>query len=585
MASDLTKLSSMARGGRSWRIARWVPSVLLMLVLGWLVVVPLVLVLVSSFRPTGFPVDPGWTLQNYIDTYASATFWRLVANTTIFAVGSTLMALVLGIVIAWLVERSDMPMRGLVRVLVILPMATPPVLMAIGWVMLLSPRTGAFNQLMQYVFGLENAPLNIFSLPGMIFVEGLALVPSTFLILSPSFRNMDPSLEEASFASGASLWTTIWRVFLPLLAPTILAAAVFLLIVGFLVFDIPGTIGMPVGIFVLSSQVVYLATDSPSGLPEYGLISAMAVFFLVIVLTLAWGYQRFIRRQGRFVTLTGKGYRQRPVALRRWRWPAFGLVAVYFFLAVAAPMAILIWTSLTPYQAPISWAMLEKLTLANHVDFFANRRALKAALNSITIAVVSASAVALLSVIVSWVVIRSRAPGRKLIDALSFLPIAIPGTLIGVGLIYVYLTINIIPVYGTIWIIAIAYSTNYLSFGSRATHGVMLQFHSDLEDAARTCGARWLRTMRRIIVPLAFPVIAAVWIWVLAHAMRELTSALMLQGADNTTLPVLLWGYWTGGEPNKAAAVGVWLVLAMLLIVSAWQFMAARGRSTMGGGR
>jgi iron(III) transport system permease protein len=562
------------------QLLRWLPSLSLGALLSWLVLVPLALVLVSSFKPTGFPSDKGWTTGNYSDVYLSAEFWELVGNTVQFAIGSTLMALTLGTVIAWLVERSDLPMKGLVRALVILPMATPPVLMAIGWVMLLSPRTGALNDLAQFLFGLEEAPVNIYSMSGMIFVEGLALVPSTFLILSPAFRNMDPSLEEAAFTSGAGLFTTIRRIFLPLLAPTILAAAVFLLIVGFLVFDIPGTIGMPVGIFVLSSQVVYLANDAPGGLPEYGLISAMAVFFLVIVLTLAWSYQRYTRMQGQFVTVTGKGWRARPVRLGRWRWPAFAMIGFYFLLAVAAPMAILVWTSLMPYQAGVSLDMLEKVTLANHADFFSNRRAVQASLNSVLIAVASATAVALLSVLVSWVVIRSKAPGRKVIDALSFLPIAIPGTLIGVGLIYVYLTINFIPVYGTIWIIMIAYTTNYLSFGSRATHGVMIQLHTDLEDAAKTSGAGWWRTMRRIIVPLAFPAIAAVWIWVLAHCMRELTSALLLKGAHNTTLPVLLWGYWSGGEPNKAAAIGVWLVLAMLVCVAGWQVLASRGRAS-----
>ncbi|MEQ8710597.1 MAG: iron ABC transporter permease [Rhodospirillales bacterium] len=563
-----------------WRLARWVPSLSLGVLLAWMVLVPLALVLISSFKPTGFPSDKGWTTENYSDVYFSAEFWELVGNTVQFAFGATIMALSLGALIAWLVERSDLPMKGLVRALVILPMATPPVLMAIGWVMLLSPRTGAINDLLIYLFNLDSAPINIYSMGGMIFVEGLALVPSTFLILSPAFRNMDPSLEEAAFTSGAGLFTTIRKIFLPLLAPTIMAAAVFLLIVGFLVFDIPGTIGMPVGIFVLSSQVVYLANDAPGGLPEYGLISAMAIFFLVIVLTLAWSYQRYTRLQGQFVTVTGKGWRPRSVALGKWRWPAFTMIAVYFLLAVAAPVAILIWTSLMPYQSGVSLDMLEKATLANHIDFFSNRRAVQSSINSVLIAIAASTAVALLSVLVSWVVIRSKAPGRKIIDALSFLPIAIPGTLIGVGLIYVYLTINFIPIYGTIWIIMIAYTTNYLSFGSRATHGVMIQLHADLEDAAKTSGAGWWRTMRRIIVPLAFPAIAAVWIWVLAHCMRELTSALLLAGANNTTLPVLLWGYWSGGEPNKAAAIGVWLVFAMLICVAGWQIMASRSKSS-----
>jgi iron(III) transport system permease protein len=559
--------------------SRWLPPLLLGGLLVYLVVVPLVILLISSFSPTGFPMDPGWTAKHYIDTYFDARFWTLVGTTAQFAVGSMLGALAIGIVMAWLVERTDLPYRGLVRVLVILPMATPPVLLAIGWVMLLSPRTGAINEALQGLFGLESAPFDIFSMSGMIFVESLSLVPSTFLILSPAFRNMDPNLEEAAMTSGAGFFTMLRRIILPLLAPAILAAAVFLLIVGFLVFDIPGTIGMPVGIFVLSSQIVYLANDAPSGLPEYGVISAMAVFFLIILLLLAWGYQQMTQRASKFVTVTGKGFRPRVLPLRGWRWPAFGFVCLYFFLATLAPMAILVWTSLMPWQAGVSLDMLPRMTLANHEGFFGNSRAVMAAQNSVVIAVMAATAVALLSVLVSWVVVKSKARGKKLIDGLAFLPIAIPGTMIGVALIYVYLTMSsLIPIYGTVWIIAIAYTTNYLSFGSRATHGVMFQLHDDLEDAARASGAGWARTMRRVLIPLTMPAILAVWIWVMAHCMRELTSALLLHGRDNTTLPVLLWGYWTGGEPNKAAAVGVWLVIAMLVMVTAWQLMARRGR-------
>ena len=233
-----------------------------------------------------------------------------------------------------------------------------------------------------------------------------------------------------------------------------------------------------------------------------------------------------------------------------------------------------------PYQAPVSLEMLAKVTFANHEAFFSNRRVIQATQNSVVIAIVAATFVALLSVLVSWIVVRSRAAGRCFIDALAFLPIAIPGTMIGVALIYVYLSLNFIDIYGSVWIIVVAYVTTYLSFGSRATHGVMAQLHQDLEDAARTSGAGWLRLMRRIIVPLAFPAVLAVWIWVLAHCMRELASALLLQGGDNRTLPVLLWNYWSGGEPNKAAAVGVWLVAALLVVVSLWQFMVERGRRT-----
>ncbi|MEQ9812624.1 MAG: iron ABC transporter permease [Azospirillaceae bacterium] len=561
----------------NWRQSgAWMPVLGVGALLVWLVVVPLILLLISSVRPTGFPTDPGFTLQHYVDTYTDRRFWELAGNTAIFAVGSTLFALLIGITLAWLVERTDMPLKGLVRTMIILPMATPPVLLAIAWVMLLSPRTGEINALLSALFGFEDAVFNIYSLTGMIFVEGLSLVPSTFLILSPAFRNMDPSLEEAAMVSGAGIGTLLRRVVLPLLTPAILAAGVFLLIVGFVVFDIPGAIGLPAGIFTLSSRIYYLAHENPTGLPDFGQISAMAIFFLGGLILMAFGYQHYTRRASRFTTITGKGFRPRSFKLRGWRWPAFAGAAFYFTLAVLAPLAILLWTSFMPYQTGISADAVGLLTTDNHETFFSNRFAVRATTNSVTIALVAATVVALVSLLVSWIVVKSKAPGRKVIDILSFMPLAIPGVLIGLALIYVYLTVNFLPIYGSIWIIVIAYITTYLSFGSRTTHGVMLQIHNDLEDAARTSGAGWGRTMRRIVVPLAAPAIAAVWVWVLAHCMRELSSALMLQGRTNETLPVLLYGYWTGGEPNKAAAVGVWLILALLIVVGVWQFLTRR---------
>ncbi|MWD29008.1 ABC transporter permease subunit [Aquicoccus sp. SCR17] len=564
--------------GRSFAFEKWLPSLLMLGLLAYLVLVPLVILLVSSVKPTGMPLDPGWTLDHFAETYSDPAFYRMAGTTFIFAIGSAMGALTIGILMAWLVERTDLPARGFVRVMILLPMATPPVLLAIAWVMLASPRTGFFNEILSPLMGEGRHLFDIFSMQGMIFVESLSLAPTTFLILSPAFRNMDPNLEEAARTSGAGIFTMIRRVMLPVLFPSLLAATGLLLMFGLLVFDIPGTLGMPVGIFVLSSQIVYLVNDAPGGLAEYGPISAMAVFFLVILLMITWGYRRATRNASRYVTMTGKSFRIRPYKLRRWKAPAVTFVSLYFFFATIAPIAILIWTSLMPYQAGVSLDMIPKMTMANHMAFFANSRAMSAAQNSVIIGGLAATIVALLSVLVSWLVIRSKAPGRNLIDLLSFLPLAIPGTMIGVALTYVYLTLGSLPIYGTIWIIVIAYVTTYIAFGTRTTHNVMLQLSPELEEASRASGAGWFRTMRRVVVPLTLPAIVAVWIWVVSHCLRELSSALLLQGFDNKTVPVLLWGYWTGGEPNKASAVGLWLILAMIILVSAWQILSARGR-------
>jgi iron(III) transport system permease protein len=549
------------------------PVVLTGALLAWLVLVPLGVLVVSAFKPTGLLRDSGFTLDHLVETYGSAQFWRLVGATLQFALGSTAMALLLGGALAWLVERTDLPAPGLVRALVILPMATPPFLLAISWIILLSPRTGMVNTLLMGALGLDAPPFNIYSLGGMIFVEGLALVPSAFLILAPAARNIDPALEESALVAGAGTGRLLLRVILPLLLPALAGTAIFLLIVSLVVFDVPGTIGMPSRIFVLSSQIYSLVADSPRGIPEYGKVSAMALMFAVLLLVLTLAYHRLMRSANRFATVTGKGYRPRPFPLGRLRWLAIGGVALYFLCAVAAPLVVLVWTSLMPFQAPLSLAAARMATLANHREFFANPFIEAATVNSIIVAVVASTAVAGLSLVTAWISIRSRMPGRRLIDALAFLPLAMPGVLIATALIYVYLAVKLVPIYGTIWIIAVAYLTIYLSFGSRTMNGVVLQLHPELDEAARMSGAGLLATVRRVILPLAAPGLAAVWIWVLAHCLRELTAALMLQGADNATLPTLLYSYWSGGETTKAAAVGVWLVIGLIAVVAAWQLL------------
>mgnify|MGYP000647164236 CR=1 FL=1 len=548
----------------------------LLLLLFYLVAVPLALLLVASFTPTGLPLDPGWGVVHFRSVYGDPGFYALVGNTVVFALGCTVGALLVGGVLAWLVERTDLPFKGTARVTIALPMVLPPFLLAMGWALLASPRNGSLNELFKLLFGIDQGPLNIYSLGGMVFVETLALVPSVYLILSSAFRNMDPALEEAAMTSGARWPQMIRRIFLPMLAPALLAAAAYLLIVGFLVFDVPGTLGLPVGIFVVSSRIVYLATDQSGGTAAYGQIAAIGVTFLLLLLTLAWAYRRLTAQASRFVTVTGKGFRPRELKLGALTPLALGLVALYFVLSVVAPLGLLLWTSLTPYLAPVSWEMVPKLSLDQHIALFDNKRLGAASWRSVWISALSATIVTTIALLVAWAVLRGKGRGRQLIDTLSFMPLAIPGTMIGMALVYVYLTLSFIPVYGTAWIMVIAYVTVYLSFTSRAANATLIQLHPELEEAARTSGGTPAYTIWRIVLPLMLPALAGAWVWVVAHVMRELSTALLLQGDDNATVAVQLWSYWSGGEPNKAAAVGVWLVLAMTVVTIGWQWLSAR---------
>ncbi len=552
------------------------PVVVVLMILAYLVLVPLGILVVSSLTPSGLPFDPGWTFRNYLTVYGDPDFWMMVWTTIKFAIGSMLGAMLLGVALAWVVERTDLPGKQALRICLTLPMAIPPFLLAIGWILLLSPRIGFINTLIQDLTGLEDFSINIYSLGGMIFVQAISLVPSTFLILCPAFRNMDPSLEEAAMTSGAARGKLFLKIFLPLLAPSLLAASIFMLMVGFLVFDVPGTLGMPVNIFVLSSRIVYLATDTAGGMSAYHIISTIAVFFLVILLLQASLYHRLTRNANRFVTVTGKNFRPRLFKLGGWKWPIMGMVFIYFCLATIIPLGILVWTSLMPWLMPPSLEAVSMASLSNHMAFFTNPLTLRALANSLLIGVAASTVVALLSVLISWIVVRRGGKSGKVVDFLAFLPIAIPGTMIGVALVYVYLNMPVLNIYGSVWIITIAYITTYIPFGTRSTNSVMMQLHKELEEAARTSGASWFRVMRSVVLPLTLPAALAVWIWVIAHCIRELSSALLLQGGSNQTLPVVLWNFWVGGEPNKAAAVGLWLVVLLFITMLVWQLWGSR---------
>lgn len=559
---------------------RSVPTILLGAVLGFLVIMPMGMLIRSSFTPTGLPGRGGWTLEHYQTIYSDPGTYGLIGNTLFFAVGSTIVALTIGLVLAWLVERTDLPYRNLVRVIIILPMAMPQVLLGISWVLLMSPDIGMINHLLMTYLPFDSAPFNIYSMVGMFVIQGISLVPTTFLVIGPAVRNMDPSFEEAAFTSGASTRMLLRRIVLPLISPSVLAVATFLLILGVVVFDIPGTLGQPAGIQVLSTTVVR-ALRPVSGLPEYGEVSALAMAFLVFLVVLASLYYRFIRRGSRFTTISGKGYRTKPFALGKWRRPALALVAIYFVVVVLGPFLVLLWTSLVPFYTPIRLSMIPNLSLDNHARMLSSNGTIEAALNSLTVVVVASTCVAILAAITSWVVVRSKAPGRKVLDAAAFSPLAMPGVMIGVALVYMYIYLPI-PVYGTIWIIALAYIANYLAYGTRVLNGVMLQIHSDLEEAAYASGASWRLTFRRVIAPLVSPAVLAVWFWVAAQSLRELSAALVLQGRGNHTLPVRLWGYWQSGQLPMAATIGVWMIAGLAILLGGWFTLMFRRQTPTG---
>ena len=551
-------------------------ALLLVLVLAYLVLTPLLFLVVSSLKPAGFPGDSGWTLGNYAAAYGDPEFGPMLGDTLLFVGGAVLLAVFVALCLVLLIERTDVRGRRLLRWLILLPMAAPPLLMGASWILLLSPRTGVVNQVVAGLFGADVPVVDVFTIWGMIFVEGLVLVPTAYLMLMPPARALDPALEEAALLGGASVPSVFRRVTVPLLRPSILATSAFLAIAGFVVFDVPGVIGLPGRVFVFSTRLFLLITESPTGLPQYGVVAALSVGLLGILVLLAFAYRQMTRQAERFAVVSGRSGGRRLIPLGRWRGAVSALPWAYVTVAGVVPLATLFWTSLLPYATGPELGALASVSLANHTALFRNPDVYRAVVNTLAVAGVAATLVAVLGGAAAW--FGSRAHGRlaRTIDTLSFAPVAVPGVLLGVALLFVYLTLTALPVYGTLAILIVAYVTMYLAYGSRSMGGVMVQLHGDLEAAARSCGAGLGLILRRVVVPLSLPGLVAVWSWVFIHAARELSAALMLRGPDNLVVTTLLWDYWSGGRATAAAALGVWLVVGMAAVIAFWRYRVAQ---------
>ena len=556
-----------------FRIARSPGSLAVLGVLLLLVAVPVGFLALSSVKPDGLPATDGWTVAHFGEAYGDPGFLRLLINTVAFSVGATLVAVVCAAVLVVLLERTDVIGRRLLRWGVLLPMAAPPMLLAASWSLLLSPRSGALNLWIQAGLGLERPPFDVYTLPGMIFVEGLVLVPTAYLMLMPAARALDPNLEDAAAVAGGGFFQVLGRVTLPLLVPSLLATAAFVAIAGFVVFDIPGVLGLPARMTIFSTHIFLLLSESPTGLPRYGAVSALSMLFLLIMALLAFAYRQLTVAADRFQVVSGRSGTRRLMPLGRRRVLVSLVPWAYVLLAGALPLLVLALTSVLPYAMAPGAEALRSLTWANHTALLGNPDVARAALNTLLVATSAATGVAALAGAAAWYGgDRGAHSGSRAIDVLSFAPAAIPGVLLGVALLYVYLSLPWMPGFGSVGILVVAYVTMYLAYGSRAMSGVLIQLHGELMDAAASCGAGARLALRRIVFPIALPGLVAVWAWVFIHACRELSAALMLRTQGNVVLTTLLWDYWSGGEAGSAAALGLWLVLGMALVISIWRF-------------
>ena len=535
-------------------------------VVAWLGAVPLGFLLWQTFVRGGV-----LTVANFRGAYTSVGIGTMVGNSLAFALGSAAVAVVIGSVLAYLIVRTDVPGKPLMFAASLVPLIIPGILHTIAWIFVLDPNIGVANKwVIEPLDG--HHPFNVYSIPGMVVIEGLHLAPLVFLLMVAAFRSMDPSLEESAIMSGASLPTVFRKITLPLVRPALYAGILIMVVRGLESFEVPAVVGLRNHIWVYTSRIWQALNDA---VPNYGQAGAYAMSLLVLTSIGVFFQSRLSKRGRAFQTITGKGFRPHPVRLGAWRAPATALIVVYFLVAVVLPLLVLFYASTQQFYSPPSHQTLSHMSLANYPHEWRDPVIRHAVINSLYVGIGAATAVMFLAAIASWVVVRTRLRGRWLIDNLAFLPLTIPGLVLGVALLTIYLRVPI-GIYGTLWILFMAYMTRYMPYGMRYASTSMFQIGRELEESAQMSGAGWWHTFRRVVLPLLTPGLVAGWIYIVIVSFRELGSSVLLYSPGKEVLSIVIWEQWRDGLLTEVAALGVMLIGALIVLVAVAYKLGAR---------
>lgn len=545
-------------------------------VVGLLALTPLVFLIAQALFAGGF------SLETIGIGGAARSLPRLIWTSCVFAAGTGLVASVVGSSLAYIYERTDLPFRGVIMVVALIPLVVPNILYVIAWILLASPRVGLINGVLEGVLAIR--PLDIFSMPGMIWVEGTNLSSLVFLIVSASMRAVDPSLEEAAALSGARGTTILRRVTLPLAAPALAGASLLVAMRALGTFETPALLGLPGGVFVFTSTIWLELSRFPANISN---ASGLSLWLVAIsgVLVLVY-FKRFGgERARRYQTISGKDFRTRRRALsRRAKISITVVLLLWVFIALILPLIALLYTALIPVLRLPSMEVLRAVSFDNFINVITTDTVERAFFNSFLLAAATGTIVMGLTALVAWFMIRTRVRGRWLIDVVSFMPMAMPGLVVGLAILIVYLRVPL-PIYGTLGILLIAYVTSFLPHGMRYATPAVIQIGSELEEAAEMSGALWTRMYRKITLPLIWPGLLAGWIFIASISVRELSASLLVYSQGNEVLGIALWDLWHDGETAEAAALGILMIIALLLLMSVVRLVGGSVATLSGGGR
>ena len=538
---------------------------------------PLVVLFITSLRPpTALPLDPGISLDNFGAIFSSPRMFQVLINTAIYGGGALILSLTLGATIAFLVERTDIPFRSAIYTAMLVSLAVPTMLKAFGWVLLLSPGLGWINHLLRVGLGLEGStgPLNIYTMPAMIFVTGIGLSNNAFLMLSPVFRQMNPEFEEAAQTAGSRRLTVLRKITLPLLLPGILSAVIYFGMVLVQVMETALAIGVPGGIRVLSVHI-YLLTKAEDGLPMYGLAAAFGVVLLLLALLLMLLYFWLTRQQDRFSVVTGKSFRPRQLKLGVWKYIALGFVMLVI-ISYALPILILMWASLVRVYQPPSFEALSQVSLQNYFRTLANPQVQQSAANTLILIIAAPTLSVLLSFCASWFSVKRK---MRWVEVFAMMPMGIPNVVLALA---VFLAYVMTPMHGSIWVLVMAHIVAHLPFTTRVLSAALLQQHKELEEAARVTGATTLRAVRTVTLPLLFPALLNGWLWAFSATLRDFTFAIFLMTGRNMILPSAMWVLWNVPDISGTAALGTLYMCGFFLVTMAARYFDKRQRKKAG---
>ncbi len=568
---------------------RTVVNVIAVALLVYLIVSPLIMLVIASFQDAsgGVRIVPPitWSLINFVTVFGDVNTYEHLLATGLFAACALLFAFTIAMSMAWLIERTDLPFRNVVFVLLVAPIGIPHVISAIAWSLLLNPNNGVINLALRQIFDLDlrPGPLNVYTMLGMSFIQGMALVPLTFLLIAPTLASMSANFEAAARASGASFFQTVRRITIPLWKPALLGTLIYELTVVVEVVDVPLLIGLPGGIRVFATDI-YRAIYPIAGPPDYGAAATFGLTIIVFSVIAMTMYNRIIMNAASYATVTGKSFRPSRSRLGRWKPLALLFVVGYVLVSLVLPLFILLWTSLQPYLGPISLDSLALVTTDTyrlvllgegddggpwHNMFMGNLR------NTLILGFASGIATVVLALILSWIVVRSRSRFRGTIDTLSFVGHAIPSAILAIAVFLIYLLLPN-PIYGTIWIVVIAVVAKYISLGTRGTTAGITQIQVSLEEAAAASGANSWQVWRKVLLPLLAPTFLTTFLLVFLAAATSLTLPLFLRSGDSGTLSTLIFYQWNVGNATMVAVLCVVVVTTTIALTIAMRYLINR---------